>query len=145
LYIRIGSIGEAGDVRDRHRATRLNNDADADASQDPEHGKGQKLLPHCNRADVFANTPVQIRSRLRDFGSLPGPSIIAPLVEARFCFGGLYFRRRHILRYLLSNLDPYSIGCIWSELFGANSNSVLSSNCLTIRRSIKVEPRPLLA
>jgi hypothetical protein len=72
LYIRIGSIGEARDVRDRHRATQLNNDADADASQDPEDGKGQKLLPHCNRADVFTNTPVQIRSRLRDFGSLPG-------------------------------------------------------------------------
>jgi hypothetical protein len=32
-------------------ATRLNNDADGDASQGLEDGKSQKLLPHCNRAE----------------------------------------------------------------------------------------------
>jgi hypothetical protein len=49
-----------------HSATRLNNDADAGASQDPEYGKGRKPLPHCNRAEDHANTSKQLRSRLRD-------------------------------------------------------------------------------
>jgi hypothetical protein len=34
----------------------------------------------------------------------PGPLIIAPLVESRFCAGGLYRRRRHILRKSLIEL-----------------------------------------
>ena len=39
--------------------TRLNNDADVDASQDPGLGKGRKPLPHCNRVEDFASAPDQ--------------------------------------------------------------------------------------
>jgi hypothetical protein len=57
-------------VRSSCRATtRLNNEAVADASQGPEHGKSRKPLPQLNRAVNFANAAEQIRSRLRDFAA----------------------------------------------------------------------------
>jgi hypothetical protein len=42
-------------MRDRHGATLTNNDADAGASQDPQDGKGQKLLPQCNRVVRYSS------------------------------------------------------------------------------------------
>jgi len=46
-------------------ATQLNNDAVAGGSQVPETGKSRKPLPRRNCTVDFANTAVQIRSRLR--------------------------------------------------------------------------------